>query len=251
MALGARSLFLYGIQVTETNRSIDFVATSGGPEIRATMTLGFYSLTGLMIEITRAMGEADLNNVYTVTADRTISGGAENRITIQNNGAFLSLLFGTGSRAASSVCSLIGFTSSDKTGATSYTSSSTTGSALSPPFYGNGWIEPDFNKKNFGTLNVTPTGRKEAIVYSTQRFWQVQFSWIPYTQKSQWSDLMTWLIAQKTIDFTPEITSPSVFFQGSLEGTPLDAQGLAFTLIETPKGTGLYDTGLLKFRVKD
>ncbi len=251
MALQAKSLFLFGIQVTELNQSIDFVAVSSGPEIQATITIGYYSLTGLMAAIKAAMESADLNNTYTVTADRTVAGGAENRITIATSGAYLDLNFATGTRTDSSVASLIGFDVSDYTGATSYEGSSTAGTALITPWPGNNWIEPKLFKKNFGTLNVTATGRKEAIVHATQRFWQIQFSWIPSIQLDAWSDLMTWLMGQKNIDFTPEISSPSVIYEGSLEGTPQDSQGLAFILNETPKGCGLYDTGLLKFRVRD
>lgn len=251
MALQSRSLFLYGLQVTEYNRSIDFVAAISGPEIRATLTIGYYSLTSLMAEIKRAMSEADLNNLYTVTADRTVSGGTQNRVSIGTTGTHLELLFGTGTRAASSSAELIGFTKTNKTGSTSYTATLSSGTTLSPPFPGNMWVEPSLYKKNFGTLNTTASGRKESIVYSTQRFWQIQYNWIPTTQKNQWADLLTWLISQKFIDFTPEITSPEIFYEGSLEGTPADSQGLAFTLNETPKGTGLYDTGILKFRVKE
>lgn len=251
MALQAKSLFLYGIQVTELNSSIDFVAVSSGPEIQATLTLGFYSLTGLMAEIKAALQRADLNNTYTVTADRTISGGAQNRMTISTSGTYLDLLFATGTRVDSSVSSLAGFNVSDYTGALTYTGGASCGTALLTPFPGNNWVEPMIFKKNFGVLNVTPTGRKESIVYSTQRFWQIQFSYIPTIQLSDWSDLMTWLMGQKNVDFTPEITSPTVFYEGSLEGTAQDSQGLAFMMNETPKGCGLYDTGLLKFRVKE
>lgn len=251
MALQAKSLFLYGLQVTELNRSIDFIAEVAGDELQASLALGYYSLTGLLAEIKSALEAADLDNTYTVTADRTLSGGAENRITIATSGAYLDILFATGTRVASSAAELIGFPATDKTGDTDYTGSATAGTALLTPWPGNNWVAPTLYKKNFGTLNVTPTGRKESIVYSTQRFWQIQFSWIPEIQIDEWSELMTWLIGQKNIDFTPEITSPSVVYEGSLEGTPQDAQGLAFLMNETPKGTGLYDTGLLKFRVRE
>src|SRR5437868_3980949 len=112
MALKSRSLFLYGFQVTELNRSIDFKDTSGGPELSATLTIGFYSLTSLMAEIKRAM-QAVSGAIYTVTADRTYLSGTENRVTISTSGTYLSILFQTGTRAASSCASLIGFNGTD------------------------------------------------------------------------------------------------------------------------------------------
>lgn len=251
MALKSRSLFIFGLQVSESNRSIDFRIAPGGDEKQATLPIGYYSLSGLLVAIKSALEVADLTNTYTVTADRTVSGGQENRITIATSGSHFELLFATGTRSASAVASLVGFTATDKTGATTYTSTSSAGQTVVSPFPGNAWKSPAVYKKNFGVLNITPTGRKEAIVYSTQRFWQVRFEYIPESQLDSWVELMTWLISQKEIDFTPEIAFPEVFYQGSLEGTPDDPSGLAFSLNETPRGTGLYDTGVLKFRVKE
>ena len=120
MALKSISSFSYGIQVTTYNRSIDF--SLGGSEIRATMNLGFYSLAGIQSEILRAMTEVDSSVTYYVLINRTISNGKENRISIGVAGSpSFSLLFLTGSRAASSCATLLGFTQTDKVGMTTYT----------------------------------------------------------------------------------------------------------------------------------
>ena len=170
MALTAKSLILYGLEVTENNASIDFVAVGAGPELQATVALGFYSLTGLMTAIANAMNTADPNNTYTVTADRTVNGGLENRVTIATDGAFLELLFFTGTRAASNISPLIGFPGTDETGSTSYTGTSSAGTVLIPELIGYSYLPPENTKRQFGSLNISSSGIKEAIVFDTQEF---------------------------------------------------------------------------------
>lgn len=251
MALRAPSMFLYGFQVTENNRSLDFKATSGGSELMATLKVGYYSLTSLMTEVRRALFEADPNHVYAVTADRTVSGGTENRLTIQTSGAYLDLLFSSGIRAASNCADLLGFAATDQTGALTYTGSKTCGTSLTTDWPGWNYLSPDLSKKNFGTLNITASGRKEAIVFSTQRFFEVQFKFIREDDVESWADLLTWLISQRAVDFTPEVTSPNKFYESTLESTGADGSGLAFTIKEMLPMAFHYDTGMLKFRVKE
>jgi hypothetical protein len=253
MALSAKSLFLYGFQVTELNRSIDFKAVSGGPEIQATLTIGYYSLTSLATEIKRAMQAADPLRTYTVSVNRNISGGTENRVTISTSGTFLSLLFGTGTRAASTVAPLIGFTSTDKTGFLTYTGSATAGTAVVSNLIGYNYLSPDFVRKQFGSLNISASGQKEAIVFATQRFWQVQFKYIPSaTFVSQWLPLMTWMTMQRLLEFTPEISNPTVFYEGTLESHPAESKGLGYTFTEMlPSFPNNFDSGLMKFRVRE
>lgn len=252
MALTAKSLFLYGLQVTTNNSSIDFKSSGGGSELQATLTLGFYALSELMDEIKRAMESADPYNTYTVTADRTVNGGTENRVTISTSGSFLSLLFSSGSRTASSCNALIGFTKPDKTGATTYTGTLSAGTVLIPTLIGYKYLSPDHMKKVFGSLNVSTTGQKEAIVFQVQLFFQVQFMYEPAAKViSEWSPLMTWMIQQRHLEFTPEITSPNVFYSCTLERTTADGKGLAHEWKEMlPSFPFLFDTSLLTFRKK-
>ena len=107
-------------------------------------------------------------------------------------------------------------------------------------------------KKNFGSLNVTASGAKEAIVFSTQYFFQVQFKYMPEAQIIYgWQQLMTWMIAQKPLDFTPRISSPTVFYDCTLESTNEDGKGLAYKIMEMlPNFPGVYDLGLMKFRLR-
>ncbi len=252
MALKSKSLFLYGLQVTELNRSIDFRAVALETPRQATLKLGFYSLSSLMTEIVRALTAADPSNVYTCTANRNVGGGLQNRVTIATSGAHFQLLFSSGPRAASAVAPLIGFNSADYTGATTYLGSASAGTILVPDYVGYDYLDPDMYQEVFGSVNVSASGLKEAIVYNIQRFWQVDFRYETEARvKAQWKPFFDWAIRQRSLEFTPDLSSPTVFFEGTLETTPFSGKGLGYKMDELlPNMPGLYKTGLLKFRQK-
>ena len=102
MALKQLSSFLYGYTVTTSNQNLDFLTSLGGTQLTAVLRPGSYGLTELLAEVVRAMQAADLYNTYTATADHTISGGTQNRVTIATAGTYLSLLFSSGTNAATS-----------------------------------------------------------------------------------------------------------------------------------------------------
>jgi hypothetical protein len=252
MALKAKSLFLYGFDITANNKSLDFVAVSGGPTLLATLNIGTYTLTGLMGEIKRALESADPAHKYTVTADRSFSSGTQNRISLSTNGVFLSLLFGSGPRSASSISSLIGFAATDRTGATSYQGVGSAGTALVTDYVAYTYLGSGMKRKVFGALNITASGQKEAIVFQVQKFFQAKFQYEPELKVlTEWTNLMTWMIEQKVLEFTPEITSPSVFYECTLESTEADGKGMAYNMTEMlPDFPFLYSTGMLTFRQK-
>lgn len=250
MALRNSSLFLYGLSVTANNSSIDFRAVALETPRQATLRIGYYSLTSLMEEVKRALEEVDPARTYTVTADRTVAGGTQNRVTISTDGAFFELLFASGPRTASTSAPLLGFPVVDQTGATSYQGNSSAGTRLVPNMVGYQYLSPSFDRKLFGAVNVSASGEKEAIVYNTQRFWQVQFKFIPEeTWLSEWVSLMDWMIQQKGLEFTPDISAPNDFFEGTLEATQADGKGLAYRVQEMlPQFPFQYDTGVMRFR---
>lgn len=247
MALTAYSSFSYGITVTTgSNDKIDF-ETSASAEVTATLTPGYYSLTTIAIEVARAMIEADPTHTYTITVNRSNS-----RITITTSFSYLTLLFGTGTNAATSAASLLGFTGTDKSGATAYTGASSCGTLLTTSWFGSNFLAPEHFQVQFGSVNISANGQKEAIVYPAQTFWQVQFKYITKALwTSSWYPLMQWMIAQKPIEFVPEITDTSVFYEGTLEATPQDAKGISYKVTEMlPQMPNYYDTGLMRFRVR-
>jgi tRNA A37 threonylcarbamoyltransferase TsaD len=250
MALSAPSLFIYGLEITQQNSSIDFRAVSLGPVLMATLNVGFYSLTSLAVEVVRALQAVDPAHSYACTVDRTVDGGKQNRVTISTSSTYLDLLFAGGARSASTTALILGFPKVDQTGATSYTGTSTAGTRLITDRPGYNFLPVEFSKENFGKVNVSASGLKEAVIYSIQQFWQVQFKYIKSADVfSDWQFLMTWMIQQRPIDYTPELTTPTRVFTGSLEKTPASGQALSFKFTEMlPEYPNIYDTGLMVFR---
>lgn len=253
MALRNPSLFLYGYQITAQNQYISFATNSGEvpPNTRtAVVPVGFYSLSSLCTAVAAALTTADPTHSYSLTANRNVLGGLENRITISTTNTYLGLYFGTGN--ISNPATLLGFNASDYTGATSYTGSYTSGTALvpgvSPWQYGYSYLSPSAMNKNFGKLNVSASGLKEAIVFNIQQFCQVQFKYIPESNlPGVWAPLVQWLIQQRAFEFTPDITSPNTFYQVTLEDPN---QGLELNLSEMlPDFPFCYQTPVMKFRL--
>lgn len=250
MALVDKSLFLYNLSVDQNNSSIDFVNAPGGPTLQANVTFGFYSLTSLMQAIASAMNMADPLNIYTVTADRSFMGGTQNRVTISTSGTHLDLLFLSGPRTASTTAPLIGFAVVDQTGATSYTGTSTAGTTLITDLAGYNWQPPTLWHKNFGAVNVTVNGAKEALTFAIQIFMAVEYKYEPLSKMiAEWNPFMDWIIQQKPFDFTPEVVNFSTFYNVTLEKTAQDGKGLELMFKEMlPQFPFLFQTGQLTFR---
>lgn len=253
MALRSESLFLYGIEVNAGNEWIDFVRVLAGPEISAQLNRGYYSLSGYLTEIKRALEVVDTTNTYTVTADRTINGGLENRITIATSGAFLEILFGTGTHATASIAPTAGFALTDLTGATSYTGTSTCGTAFLSTMTGYNYLPSSMNQKVFGAVNVSAAGIKDALVFAIQQFIEATFMYEPAEKvEDDWVPFFEWAIQQRPFDFTPEITFPNTFFDVTMETTQVDGKALAFRMTEmlSQNFPNIYSTGPLKMRIR-
>jgi hypothetical protein len=253
MALTAKSLINYGFEITVANASVDFRSASGGPIRQATLRFGSYSLTGILLEVKRAMETAAPGVTFTWTVDRTTASGTQNRVTVSTNSGYLDLLFATGPRASTNAAVVFGFTATDKTGSTSYTGTSTAGTNLVPDEIGYGYLPPDLYRNVFGALSVSASGDKESIVWNVQKFLQVEFKYEMQAKAiAEWSPFMTWAIQQKQFEFTPEITSPGSFYQVTFEATGADGKGLGFKMDEMlPDFPFHYKTGMIKMRVKE
>lgn len=251
MALKQKSLILYGLQITANNRSIDFQLTNAGPIRQATLNLGYYSLSSLLTEIGRALSAADNSVTYTVTADRTVAGGLQNRITIAASGSFFSLLFGSGPRAASALAPLIGFNSTDYTGALTYTGAASAGTSLVTSYIGYNYMPPELYQEVMGSRSISASGVKEAVVFQVQQFIGVEFKYEPKSAAtSSWAAFLQWAIQQRVFDFTPEYDVPGTFYQVTLEKSQTNQNGLAYQMKEQlPQFPNYYTTGPLTFRV--
>lgn len=102
--------------IDATNNKINFKETGGGAELTATVAVGTYSVSTLATAIKTAMETASVNSrVYTIS-----QSASTGKWTISTT-VFLSLLFSTGTNAATSIRNAIGFGSTDFTGSISYT----------------------------------------------------------------------------------------------------------------------------------
>lgn len=256
MAQNDRALFLYGMDVTQNNKYINFRATFGGPELTATLTVGNYTMTELLFEIKKQMELVSPAFTFSWTIDRTISSGTSNRIHVTTSSAYFDLLFGSGTNSANSPAGLLGFMATDYTGAVSYTGFQGSGSILVPEFPTLDYLSPDSLVTQDGAKNVSAAGIKETLVFSQMKFMQGQWKWITNygnrTQYTQWVAFMKYATRQLKFEFTPSINEDvNAFYKVTLESTPEDGNGLGYRLVQM-RGDGLYrfyDSGLLKFRV--
>lgn len=252
MALKDKSLFLYGFQVTPNNQYIPFKNTSLGVEIDAIIPNGFYTLGSLATAIALALNTADPSNVYTCTVTRTLAANLQNQVTIATSGAFLSLLWNSGAQAASSIATTIGFsTASDSTGATTYNSASTSGTALTTSWYGYNYQRPDANLRTIGAVNIAATGAKEVVYWSVQQFLAVEFRWEAQAYVlASWLPFIQWAVKGQPFEFTPEIVNASTVYSVTLEKSPGDSKGLGFLMKEMlPDNPFFYTTGALEMRL--
>jgi hypothetical protein len=100
--------------ITSSNKYINF--KDGGSELTATLTPGTYTATTLAAHIKLKMEDQTAD---TITVSYSSVTG---KWTISTSGTTLELLFSTGTNAANSARDVIGFGSSDFTGADSYVS---------------------------------------------------------------------------------------------------------------------------------
>ena len=241
---------MYGFEIDTVNGFIDFQNVVSGPILTAIIPVGSYGLTDLLNALVVAMATVDPVNTYTATVDRTIGGGLQNRVTITTSGTYLNLLFGSGPHNSSSPAEMLGFNMTDYTGALTYTGAATAGTMLIPLYTAYNYVAPTRNKKNFGAVNISTNGTKEAITYQIQTFWEAEFMQEPEEiVDTYWQPLLDWMIQQKTIEFTPDFTDGNTFLIGTLESTEQDSTGLAYQMQEQlPELPGLYRTGKLEFR---
>lgn len=256
MAQNDRALFLYGCDVTQFNKYINFKSAALGSELTATLTVGNYTATELLFEIKKQLELADGVNTYTVSINRNVSGALENRVSIISSGSYFDLLFSTGTNAGNSVADLLGFDLVDYTGLTTYSGFKSMGKILIPEFPTYNYLSPDLFIMQDGVKNVSAAGIKETLVFAKMQFIQGQWKWITNfsnrTQLTEWKDFLQYATKQKKFEISTSIfENYDLFYQVTLESTDSDSNGMGYKLTQM-LGPGLYrfyETGMLKFRV--
>lgn len=253
MALTGRTLFRYGLEVTQFNSSLDFKNSPVGAQINATLRTGFYSLDGLLTEVQRALNAADPTNFYSYSIDRSVSGGLESRVTLTSTGGYFALLFSTGTRAVTSCAELLGFTSTDYTVGTAHESATSAGTTFLSALPGYNYISPIVSKRVQGSINVSASGQKEAIVFGLESFLEVEFRHETQADVyTTWADFGTWAIQQRPFEVVPIYSEYATYYDVTLDSTAADGKGLAFSFREMlPDFPFYFQTGRLKFKINN
>jgi hypothetical protein len=255
MSIQTFSAFYYGHNVGTTSTSLDFAEGAG--EIQANLTIGDYTLTELLDEVKNQM-DAVGGQIYTITVDRK-----SRLVTISAPGNF-ELLVDTGSRADSSVYTLLGFTGSDRTGSNTYTGDLPSGSAYEPQFVLQDHISTnDWREFINPSVNESGSGEVEIVRFGEKRFMQCNIKYATNVPQPKIGPIennpnglqdlrnfMDFITQKRRLEYMDDRDSPEIFEKFILESTPESSNGTSYKLKEQygQNAVGYFDTGLLKFR---
>ena len=245
MALDTHSKFLFGWKITTANRNIDF---NDGAVKAAVLKVGTYSPAALAVEIALKMNAAS-SLVFTVSFSNSTR-----MFTIASTGPF-SLLFSTGTSAGQSPASLLGFTTLDKTAASTYTSESASGSQYTTQFCIQSYKPTSQNRQAIsGVVNKSASGVIEVIKFGDERFMSGELLFVTDIQQAVGSIIRTngagvsdyitfieWCTEKGPVLFFEDENNVLNYQSLQLESTEQDPQGLDYELIE------LYDRGLAEY----
>lgn len=253
MAIETDSSFLYGFDITTSNKFLDF--QEGATEYNAELSLGSYTLDGLLTEVATRMNALTSNN-YVVSVDYQTR-----TITIAGDATF-SLLVTTGSNTGSDVFSLLGFTS-DKTGASTYDGDTTTGSEYLPQYKLQSYVPFEYiERSSDAKVNESASGVVEVVEYSRVNFMECDIKYItditqptnsPITNNangiSDYLDFIKYSVQKKPLVFIPDILNKGTYVNCILESTPESQKGVEFKLKKVNNiSYKYYKSGLLTFR---
>lgn len=256
MSIFTTPVFYYGYSVTVNDIYINF--DEGIGELTATVTAGNYSFTDMAAAVASALNEIG-GQVYTVVANRV-----DRTFTISASSPF-DLLFSSGSNSGLSVASVIGFTASDKTGASSYTSDTSAGNEFVPQFPLQDYVSlDDYQEFSQANINESASGKVEIFSIGTRKF--LEFNIGPVTDNAvkglftsdsgavaKLRSFMQFLVTKSDIEFMPDQNDRDTFNTIILESSPTSSSGTGYKLRELyGRGlVGFFETGKLKFRERN
>lgn len=253
MAIETKSSFLYGFNITSSNKFLDF--QEGATEYNAELNIGSYTLDGLVTEVATRMNALSSNN-YVVSVDYPTR-----TITIAGDATF-SLLVTTGSNAGNDVFSLLGFTS-NKTGAATYDGDVATGSEYLPQYILQSYVPFEYiERSSDAQVNESASGVVEIVEYSRVNFMECDIKFItdqvmqtnaPITNNAtginDYLAFIGYAVQKKPLVFIPDILNKGTYVNCILESTPESNKGVEFKLKKVSGLTNkFYKSGLLTFR---
>lgn len=245
------SKFFYGTTVDRFVWSVDF--DEGGAELQATLAVGNYSLTEYCAELQRAMRAAGAQ-LYVVALNRTTR-----KITISAPLNF-TLRASTGSRTAVGAWSMMGATSTNKTGTNTYTMENGAGSEYRPQYYLKGYIKEGHSiELEDSTVSTTPIGYAQVASFGDGARIPMNITLITnktglknvgfYENATGEVDFMSFIgyaMTKGRLEFMPDVSTPSSFTKCFLESTAQDRDAKKFKLQNM--AVDFYESGLLTFR---
>lgn len=255
LSITTKSVFYFGQTIDTTNFSLDF--SEGGPELKATLNVGSFTLEELAIEITRAMNKEG-NETYSSSVDRVTR-----KITINATGVF-ELLVSSGSRIGTSVYPLAGFTGADRTGSTSYEGDSASGSEYKPQTIFRNYI-PFIDWEEFvdSSLNEAASGELESITFGLKPRMQLDIWGITNlvqtansvietnaTGRENARTFMKFITTKAKLEFMEDRNTPTTFDTVILDRSSQSSKGTAWKLSKdfATGVEGFFMTGKLEFR---
>lgn len=250
------SVFYYGIEITSSNQNLNF--DEGGAELTAIISPGSYTHTEFATEIKTAMDAAG-GLTYTVTFNRS------DRTYTISAGSNFSLLVSTGSTVGSGPFTLMGFTGSDLTGASTYTGNTGSGSEYEPQFKFQNFVSDDDNQSKVDAqVNESASGQVEVVSFGSRKLMELNIKFATDSDVSKSghiknnatgvSDLrsfMQFAIGKGPFEIMEDIGDRSTYKKVILESTPESNNGVAYKLKELVfQGgpTGFFETGIIKLR---
>ena len=256
MSVNTFSTFYTFPQTDDTNRFMPF--SEGAGQLNATQDIGAFTITETMGRVKTKMDAAG-GQVYTVSLNRPTR-----LVTISAPGVF-ELLVLTGTNAAASIYTNLGFTGADRTGASSYTGNIQAGSVFEPQFeLQNYTSKNDFQKNVDPVVKISASGVPEVVRFGISKFYEFNVGMISNlsvgdgkiiknnpTGHEDAIAFMEFAVAKGPLEFMPNIATPNAFDKVILETTNVSDRGTDFKLIEllVQSLPGIYETGNLVFRV--
>jgi len=256
-----RSSFYYGYDITAEPFNGRMEIDEGSGSITVDIPVGSYTFTTLAAAIQNALNtQATLE--YTVTIDRTARF-----FTIAATANF-DLLTNTAATIGQAPWDLLGFdTSSDLTGANTYTSISPSGKEYTPQFLLQSFVgDDDFQRLNLVSKNVASDGvTVETVAFGLAKFIQIDIKFITNrrdvadcvniehnpTGVEDARDFLQNITRIKEFEFNFDRQNPGTFRRCIVESMPDFQDGTGYRLRElfNQDLTDIYETGVITLRV--
>jgi hypothetical protein len=255
VSLDTFSTFYYGYVIDDSNYQIDF--DEGGAELTAEVAVGSYTPTDFATAIKVALDTAGALT-YTVTFTRSTR-----KITI-SAGSNFTLRCSSGTHIGTGTWTLMGFSGSNKTGASTYTGGAASGDYYSPQFILQEYVDSDdYQEAVDASINETASGVVEVVKFGTRSFMECNIKYatditqdgtVIKTNATGVADLrrfMQYLVTKGPCQFMPDLSDTATYTDMILESTEQNSKGTGYRLREMyDRGLpGYFQTGKLKFRV--